>query len=66
LLEAGCEVVCVDTLITAAEDGVATLKAVPGFSFVRHDVSQRLEIDGEVAYVLHFASPASPEDYHRA
>jgi dTDP-glucose 4,6-dehydratase len=52
-------------LITSTEDGLATLQGVPGFNFVRHDVSRPLEIDGEVAYVLHFASPASPEDYHR-
>jgi dTDP-glucose 4,6-dehydratase len=35
------------------------------FSFVRHDISQPLLVDGPLDYVLHFASPASPTDYSR-
>jgi dTDP-glucose 4,6-dehydratase len=34
-------------------------------SFVKHDISRPLELDGPVDYILHFASPASPDDYHR-
>jgi dTDP-glucose 4,6-dehydratase len=35
------------------------------FTFIRHDVSNHLEIDGTVDNILHFASPASPVDYLR-
>jgi dTDP-glucose 4,6-dehydratase len=62
-LARGHEVVCVDNLITGSEDNVARLRADPRFSFVRHDVSKPLALDGPVDNVLHFASPASPVDY---
>src|SRR5258708_39489245 len=44
---------------------MSTALANPRMSFVRHDVSRAIEIEGPVDYVLHFASPASPDDYHR-
>jgi dTDP-glucose 4,6-dehydratase len=64
LLDLGCEVVCVDNLISGDRANVAGLEA-HGFRFVEHDVSRHLEVDGDVDYILHFASPASPEDYRR-
>ncbi len=63
MLEKGWEVVCLDNLVTGAESNVSHLLANPKFRFVRHDVSQRIEVDGAVDAVLHFASPASPPDY---
>ncbi len=65
LLALGCEVVCVDNLITGSESNLSTALQNPGMAFVNHDISRRIEIDGPVDYVLHFASPASPDDYHR-
>src|ERR1700694_2366978 len=56
LLELGCEVVCVDNLLTGAETNIAGILANPAMSFVRQDISQPFEIDGAVDYVLHFAS----------
>src|SRR5262249_52709381 len=44
---------------------VEHLRGHERFSFVRHDISHPLELDGPVDYVLHFASPASPVDYLR-
>jgi dTDP-glucose 4,6-dehydratase len=64
-LARGHEVVCVDNLITGSLANVEPLRANPHFSFVRHDISHPLEIDGPVDNVLHFASPASPVDYLR-
>jgi dTDP-glucose 4,6-dehydratase len=64
LLELGCEVVCVDNLITGEAGNIAALPT-NRFSFITHDISRPLTIDGKVDYVLHFASPASPDDYHR-
>ena len=62
-LKLGHEVVCVDNLITGAMGNVEPLRSHDGFSFIRHDISHPLEIDGPVDNVLHFASLASPVDY---
>jgi dTDP-glucose 4,6-dehydratase len=63
LLGRGDEVVCIDNLITGNLANIAHLRDTPGFEFVDHDVSEYVEVDGEVDAVLHFASPASPIDY---
>ena len=64
-LAEGHEVVCVDNLITGNLANVEHLRKNDRFSFIRHDVSNYLEIDGRVDNILHFASPASPVDYLR-
>jgi dTDP-glucose 4,6-dehydratase len=63
LLERGDEVVCVDNLITGALANVEHLFANRRFSFMEHNVSDFLWVEGDVDAVLHFASPASPKDY---
>ena len=62
LLARGHEVVCMDNLLTGAMDNIAGFSAAPGFSFVRHDVTEYIRVEGPLEYVLHFASPASPRD----
>ena len=59
----GHEVVCMDNLITGNPDNIAHLMGHERFSFVRHDVSNYMYVAGELDYLLHFASPASPIDY---
>lgn len=59
----GHEVICVDNLITGNPDNIAHLIGRPNFEFIRHDISSFIYIKGDVDYVLHFASPASPIDY---
>lgn len=59
----GYEVIALDNLITGAEANIAPLRKNPKFSFIEHDVSKEINIDGPVDIVLHFASPASPIDY---
>ena len=63
LLAEGHRVTAVDNLLTGSRDNLAHLIGRPEFSFVEHDVTRPFEIEGEVDYVLHFASPASPIDY---
>ena len=63
LLDAGNEVIAIDNLITGSLDNVSELSARDGFSFVQHDVSNHIDVPGQVDAVLHFASPASPRDY---
>jgi dTDP-glucose 4,6-dehydratase len=62
LLGKGCEVVCMDNLLTGSADNVAHIRD-PRFLFVKHDVTNYIVVDGPIDYVLHFASPASPIDY---
>lgn len=57
------EVICVDNFITGSLGNVEHLRNNPQFSFIRHDISHPLEIDGPIDNILHFASPASPVDY---
>lgn len=64
LLELGHHVTCVDNLITGSNDNVSWITD-RRFSFARWDVSGDLHIPGNTDAVLHFASPASPRDYHR-
>ena len=64
-LAEGHEVVCVDNCITGNLANVEHLQAHPHFSYVRHDITHPLEIDGPLDNILHFASPASPVDYLR-
>ncbi|HZV60340.1 MAG TPA: UDP-glucuronic acid decarboxylase family protein [Candidatus Eremiobacteraceae bacterium] len=63
LLAEGWHVLVLDNLITGAEKNLGHLKNERRFQFERADVSDPLKISGEVAYVFHFASPASPPDY---
>ena len=62
LLAKGCEVVCMDNLLTGSLDNIAHIQD-PRFVFVEYDVTNFISIKGAVDYVLHFASPASPIDY---
>ena len=62
LLDRGHSVVAIDNLITGDMSNVAHLRD-RDFQFIRHDVTQYIDVDGPVGAVLHFASPASPIDY---
>jgi dTDP-glucose 4,6-dehydratase len=63
LLAEGWEVLSLDNYITGSEANISHLKNNPNFKFENVDVSSPLKVDGEVGYVLHLASPASPPDY---
>jgi dTDP-glucose 4,6-dehydratase len=63
LVAEGWEVVCMDSLVTGNAANIADLLSDPRFHFERFDVTNYLFVDGDVDWVLHFASPASPVDY---
>ncbi|MFZ0638304.1 MAG: UDP-glucuronic acid decarboxylase family protein [Candidatus Acidiferrales bacterium] len=63
MIARGWEIVCVDNLITGAEENIQHLANDLRFTFVRQDVSESIDIKQSVDAVLHFASPASPDDY---
>jgi dTDP-glucose 4,6-dehydratase len=62
LLNKGHEVVCMDNLITGSKDNISGIKSEK-FQFIKHNVSEYIDLDGDLDYILHFASPASPIDY---
>ncbi|HEY6117729.1 MAG TPA: UDP-glucuronic acid decarboxylase family protein [Candidatus Dormibacteraeota bacterium] len=63
LLAHDCRVLALDNLITGSADNVRVLQSNADFEFRQMDVNQGIFIDGDVRYVLHFASPASPPQY---
>jgi dTDP-glucose 4,6-dehydratase len=65
LISQGHSVICVDNLITGNTSNIEHLMPHGNLEFVKHNVSNGLKIDGNIDYVLHFASPASPIDYYR-
>ncbi|BCX48284.1 UDP-glucuronate decarboxylase (UGD) and related protein [Haloferula helveola] len=63
LLTDGLKVVALDNFVTGNRANIAHLADHPDFRFIEHDVSEPYSIDGDVAFVFHMASPASPIDY---
>ncbi|MGH7559921.1 MAG: UDP-glucuronic acid decarboxylase family protein [Gemmatimonadales bacterium] len=63
LLAEGHDVIGMDNFITGSPDNLAHLADHPRFSFVKHDVSKFITVEGPLDGVMHFASPASPVDY---
>ena len=52
-----------DNFITGSRDNVGTLVDNPDFEFRQSNVNEHIDVEGDVRYVLHFASPASPPQY---
>lgn len=63
LIKEGFDVVGMDNLITGDLKNIEHLFPLPQFEFYNHDVSKYIHVPGELDYILHFASPASPIDY---
>ncbi|MBS1751691.1 MAG: SDR family oxidoreductase [Bacteroidetes bacterium] len=59
----GYHVIGMDNLITGDLKNIENLFPLEDFEFYHHDVSKYIHIPGELDYILHFASPASPIDY---
>lgn len=62
-LKKGHSVIVIDNLITGREENLAPFMNDENFDFIKQDVTKYIDIGGDVDYVLHFASPASPIDY---
>jgi dTDP-glucose 4,6-dehydratase len=59
----GYHVIGMDNLITGDLRNIEHLFKLEHFEFYNHDVSKFIHVPGELKYILHFASPASPIDY---
>ncbi len=64
LLARGDEVICLDNLETGSLDNIAHLEG-ERFEFRNVDITEHVEIEEEIDFVFHLASPASPIDYLR-
>lgn len=62
-LAEGYEVIGMDNLLTGSLHNIEHLFPNKDFSFYHHDVSRFVHVPGQIDYILHFASPASPIDY---
>lgn len=62
-IKEGFHVIAMDNLITGDLRNIEHLFKLPNFEFYHHDVSKFIHVPGELHYILHFASPASPIDY---
>src|ERR1700761_116510 len=62
-LAEGYQVIGMDNLITGDLKNIEHLFKLPQFEFYHHDVSKFVHVPGNIDYILHFASPASPIDY---
>ena len=59
----GYHVIAMDNLITGRLKNIEHLFPLENFEFHNHDISNYVHVSGELDYILHFASPASPIDY---
>jgi len=63
LLDKGVRVLALDNLITGSRENLRALEGDPDFEYRQADINHGIFIGGDVRYVLHFASPASPPQY---
>ncbi len=62
-VDEGFHVIGMDNLITGRMSNMDHLIGKPNFEFVHHDITEHISMNGDLDYILHFASPASPIDY---
>jgi len=63
LLSDGHSVIAMDNLITGSTDNISHLAGRDDFSFIHHDVTNYIFVQGDLDFIFHLASPASPADY---
>src|SRR5438477_2465464 len=63
LLNKGMRVLALDNFITGSSSNLKVLEGKPDFEFRKANVNEFIDIEGDLRYVLHFASPASPPQY---
>ncbi len=61
----GHDIICMDNLLTGRTGNIEQHLGSSRFSFVKHDVTEYIHVEGELDFILHFASPASPADFER-
>ncbi|MEM6725208.1 MAG: UDP-glucuronic acid decarboxylase family protein [Bacteroidota bacterium] len=62
-IKEGFHVIGMDNLLTGKLENIAHLFPMKQFEYYHHDVTKFVHVPGDLDYILHFASPASPLDY---
>lgn len=62
-IKEGYHVIGMDNLLTGNLDNISHLFPLPEFEYHHHDITKFVHVPGQLDYILHFASPASPIDY---
>ncbi|HMQ48229.1 MAG TPA: SDR family oxidoreductase [Saprospiraceae bacterium] len=62
-IKEGYHVIAMDNLLTGSLSNIEHLFPLKNFEYYHHDVTKFVHVPGELKYILHFASPASPIDY---
>lgn len=62
-VEEGCYVIGIDNFLTGSPENISKLLNHDNFEFIEHDIIEKIKIEKNIDVVLHFACPASPEDY---
>lgn len=62
-IKEGYDVIGMDNLLTGSLKNIGHLAPLENFNFYHHDVTKFVHVPGQIDYILHFASPASPIDY---
>ena len=65
LIKKGLRVICVDNLITGSEKNIAHLRGSKYFKFLKQDIIKDLDLNLDLDYLFHLASPASPNDFEK-
>lgn len=65
MIREGWNVIVIDNLITGRTANLVQHLGNEKFRFIKQDVTEYMFVDGQVDYVIHFASPASPDDFKR-
>lgn len=63
LIEGGHKVICIDNFSSGVKGNVSHLMPNPNFKLVKHNIVRPLKIKGEINYIFHLASRASPADF---
>ena len=63
LVQAGHSVICMDNLLTGRMENISHLLGHERYTFLKYNVCDYLHVEGPLDALLHFASPASPQDY---
>lgn len=62
-LARGYRVIGLDNFLTGTQENLAAFKREKNFILIEHNISEKIEMKDPLDYILHFASPASPNDY---
>lgn len=63
LIKKNYKIIGIDNLMTGNLNNISNIINNSNFKFIKHDICNEINIDDDIDYILHFASPASPADY---